>query len=316
MRIAVVGVGGVGGYFGARLADGGEDVFFIARGPHLEAIRDGGLHVESPEGDLHLPLVNATNDSSEIGPVDVVLLAVKAWQLTAAIEANHSLLGAETAVVPLLNGVDAPTALASALGAKHALGGLCGIVAHLDGPGRVKHVGAVPFVRFGELDNVVTSRVEQLRGAFERSGVRVGIPADITVAMWQKFLFIAPTSAVGAVTRATFGVMRQMPETRDLVERAMRETLAVGQAEGVALTDEHMVLAIGLLEAAPDGGTTSMQRDIEAGRPSELEAQTGAIVRRSERLGIATPLNDVFYRCLLPQERRARGELAFCTVMS
>ena len=311
MRIAVIGSGGVGGYFGARLAEAGEDVVFVARGPHLEAMHSGGLRVESPQGDLHLASVDCTDDTASLGPVDAVLLGVKAWQLTEAVDAIRPLLRADTPIMPLLNGVDAPASLIHALGARHVLGGLCGIVAHIDGPGRIKHVGAEPFVRFGELDNTLTPRVEALREAFDRSGVRVDVPADVMVAIWQKFLFIAPTSAVGAVTRATFGVMREMSETRELVERAMRETLDVGQAEGVALAEGHLDLAMKLLESAPANGTTSMQRDIADGRPSELEAQAGAVVRRSKLLGVPTPLNDVLYRCLLPQERRARGELTF-----
>jgi 2-dehydropantoate 2-reductase len=246
-----------------------------------------------------------------VGPIDAVLLAVKAWQLPQAIDMIHPLLGSDTAVLPLLNGVDAPGVLSAGLGAKHVLGGLCSILAHLDGPGRIKHLGVEPFVRFGELDNTRTPRVENLRAAFERSGVGTDIPADITAAIWQKFLFIAPTSGIGAVTRATFGVMRGMPEARDLVERAMQETLEVGQAEGVTLSDEHLARALAALDAAPADGTTSMQRDIQSGRPSELEAQTGAIARMGKNRGVATPLNDVLYQSLLPQERRARGELEF-----
>lgn len=311
MRIAVVGSGGVGGYFGARLAQGGEDVVFVARGAHLDAMRSEGLRLESPQGDLHLATVESTDDTRSVGPVDAVLLGVKAWQLDEAFDTIRPLLRADTPILPLLNGVDAPASLIHALGARHVLGGLCGIVAHVDGPGCIKHVGAEPFVRFGELDNALTPRVESLRAAFDRCGVRADIPADVMVAMWQKFLFIAPTSAVGAVTRATYGVMREMSETRELVERAMRETIAVGQAEGVALAEGHLELAVKLLESAPANGTTSMQRDIADGRPSELDAQTGAVVRRSRLLGVPTPLNDVFYSCLLPQERKARGELDF-----
>ena len=311
MRIAVVGVGGVGGYFGARLAQSGQEVVFVARGAHLEAMRTTGLDVESPEGNLHLSSVTATDNPTKVGCVDAVLVAVKTWQLSEAIETIRPLLRTDTAVVPLLNGVDAPAILSAALKPENVLGGLCGIVAHISGPGRIKHAGAEPFIQVGELDNSLSPRVQQLRDAFDQSGVRAEIPEDIEVAIWQKFLFIAPTSGVGAVTRATFGVIRQMPETLALVQRAMRETLEVGQASGVTLTVKQMDIALHLLETAPANGTTSMQRDIAAGRPSELDAQTGAIVRTGERHGISTPVNDVLYRCLLPQERRARGEIEF-----
>ncbi|MDP6580909.1 MAG: 2-dehydropantoate 2-reductase [Vicinamibacterales bacterium] len=311
MRIAVVGVGGVGGYFGARLAQSGHDVTFIARGAHLDALRRDGLRLESPKGDVELS-VDATDDATSVGPVDAVLVAVKTWQLSDAFDVIRPMLGPATAVLPLLNGVEAPGALAAALGAGHALGGLCRIVSHLDGPGRIKHIGVEPFVSFGELDNAPTDRVESLREAFDRApGLDVGVPADVVAAMWQKFLFIAPTSGVGAAARAPFGVMREMRQIRDLIARAMRETLQVGKASGVDLSDELIPAALDLLDAAPAGGTTSMQRDIESGRPSELEAQTGAVVRIGERRAIATPVNDFLYRVLLPQEQRARGALEF-----
>ncbi len=311
MRIAVVGVGGVGGYFGARLAQGGHDVAFLARGANLDALRRDGLRLESPKGDVELS-VTATDDATSVGPVDAVLVAVKTWQLSDAFDVIRPMLGPETAVLPLLNGVEAPGALAAALGAGHTLGGLCRIVAQLDGPGRIKHIGVEPFVCFGELDNAPTDRVETLREAFGRApGLDVGVTADVVAAMWQKFLFIAPTSGVGAAAHVPFGVMRETRQTRDLIERAMRETLQVGKASGVNLSDELIPAAPDLLDAAPAGGTTSMQRDIEQGRPSELDAQTGAVVRIGERLGIATPVNDVLYRVLLPREQRARGALEF-----
>lgn len=312
MRIAVVGAGGVGGYFGARLAQGGEDVVFVARGAHLQAMRTDGLRIESPKGDYVLSAVEADENMARIGPVDAVLVAVKAWQLPATIETIRPLLGPETAVVPLLNGVEAPAVLAQALGPEHVLAGLCGIVAYIDAPGRIKHVGIDPWVRFGEIDNSVSDRVERLREVCERSpGMDVSVPTDIQVALWQKFLFIAPTSGVGAVTRATFSAMRETPETRELIERAMGEALQVGRAQGVALDDKSLQRALAAVDAAPAGGTTSMQRDIEAGRRSELDAQTGAIVRLGAQLGVATPINEVLYRSLLPLERRARGEIAF-----
>jgi 2-dehydropantoate 2-reductase len=312
MRIAVVGAGGVGGYFGARLAQGGEDVAFVARGAHLEAMRANGLQIESPKGNFLLSPLEASDDTADIGAVDAVLVAVKTWQLAEVIESIRPLLGPETAVVPLLNGVEAPAVLAEGLGAKHVLVGLCGILAYIDGPGRIKHAGIDPSVRFGEIDNSVSDRVARLREAFERApGADVSVPADIQVALWQKFLFIAPASGVGAVTRATFSAMRETPETRDLIERAMGEAIAVGRAQGVALDDESLQRALEIVDTVPADGTTSMQRDIQNGRPSELEAQTGAIVRLGARDGVATPVNDVLYRCLLPQERRARGEIDF-----
>jgi len=312
MRIAVVGVGGVGGYFGARLAQGGAEVVFVARGPHLQAMLADGLRIESPQGDYLLSPVDASDTTSGVGEVDAVLVAVKAWQLPATIEVIRPLLGPETVVVPLLNGVEAQGMLGEALGAERVLVGLCGIMAYIEKPGCIRHAGIDPWVRFGEIDNSVSDRVVRLREVCERSpGMDVIVPADIQVALWRKFLFIAPTSGVGAVTRATFSAMRETPETRELIEWAMREVVDVGRAQGVALDEESLRQTLDAMDTLPADGTTSMQRDIASGKPSELEAQTGAIVRLGAQYGVPTPVNDVLYRSLLPLERRARGEIEF-----
>lgn len=309
MRIAIIGAGGVGGYFGARLAQTGCDVTFLARGTHLQAMLEKGLRVKSPNGDVSISPVKAMADASTIGQVDVVLVAVKAWQLEDSLPAIRHLLHDTTAVIPLLNGIDAPAVIAQELGPTHALGGLCGIVAYISAPGCIEHAGVEPFVRFGELDNYVSSRVVVFRDALSEAGVKVEIPVDIKQAMWQKFLFIAPVSGVGSVSRASHGEMRGIREVRSLIEASMREALNVGQAMGVALDEAHLATAIKMMEAAPAEATTSMQRDIAAGRPSELEQQTGAIVRYGRDFKVATPVNDVLYAALLPQEKRARSKV-------
>ena len=193
-------------------------------------MRAEGLRVYSPQGDLHLKEVQVSADTAAVGAVDAVLVAVKAWQLDDAIAAIPPLIGSDTVVVPLLNGVEAPDALAQALGEEHVLAGLCGIVAYIDRPGCIRHIGIDPWVRFGEIDNSRSDRVARLQEAFTRApGVKADVPEDIQAAMWQKFLFIAPTSGVGAITRANLASMRENPETRELIEWAMREALAVGQ---------------------------------------------------------------------------------------
>ena len=173
MRIAVVGAGGVGGYFGGRLAQSGEDVVFVARGLHLRTLQTTGLRVDSPAGDFHLQDVSATDDPENIGPVDYVLIAVKAWQLEDALRTAAPLIGSDTAIIPLLNGVEAPETISQAFGAEHALGGLCGIVAHLEAPGHVSHLGGATFIKFGERDNAASSRVERLREAISRCDMNV-----------------------------------------------------------------------------------------------------------------------------------------------
>jgi len=312
MRIVVFGAGAVGGYFGGRLAQAGEEVVFIARGEHLAALRRHGLRVESIKGDFVVRPVQATDDPGEVvGAVDVVLVGVKAWQVAEAAQAMRPLIGPQTFIVPLQNGVEAPDQLAAALGAGHVLRGLCKIICSRVGPGHVRHEGIEPYVAFGELDNRPSERVERLRRAFEGAGVTAEVPPDIGVALWEKFLFIISFGGVGAVTRAPVGVLRGLPETRRMLEEAMAEVLAVAQARGIDLPEETIARTMALIDGLPPGGTASMQRDIMAGRPSELESQNGALVRLGREAAMATPLHAFIYHSLLPLERRARGLVNF-----
>jgi 2-dehydropantoate 2-reductase len=312
MRFAVFGAGGVGGYLGARLAEAGEEVVFIARGDHLRAIRERGLRLESIAGDVEIRPAKATDDPTEVGTVDVVIVATKTWDLPGAAEQMRPLIGPETAIVPVLNGVEAPGILADVLGADHVLGGLCGMVSFIAGPGHIRHAGAEPWIAFGELDGRVTDRVTRLEEALRRCrGLKVDVPADITVALWEKFLFITATGGVGAVTRAPFGVFRAVPETRRMLEAAMREVVAVARARGIDVSDDAVTRALGLMDGLEPHGTSSMQRDIMAGRRSELDAWNGAVARLGREAGVDTPVHDFIYAALLPQELRARGELEF-----
>lgn len=312
MRIAVFGTGGVGGYFGGRLAQAGEEVIFIARGEHLRAMREHGLRVDSIKGDFVLQPVQATDNPAEVGPVDAILVGVKAWDVPQAAQLMRPMVGPETFVVPLENGVEAPDQLAEALGREHVLGGLCKIISAIVAPGHIRHAGIDPYIAFGELDGRKSERAERLRQAFARAiGVIAEIPDDIQVAMWEKFVFIAAISGVGAVTRAPAGVIRSLPETRQMLEQAMREILAVARARGVALSDEVVSQTMAFIDAMPAGGTASMQRDIIAGRPSELDYQNGTVARLGRELGVPTPVNAFIYASLLPQELRARGKVEF-----
>jgi 2-dehydropantoate 2-reductase len=308
MRIAVVGVGGVGGYFGGRLAQGGADVVFIARGATLDALRDGGLRVDSIKGNFTLPKVNATDDPSTVSPVDAVFMAVKAWQIPEAAAAIRPLVGPGTVVVPLENGLEAPDQLAAALGPEHVLGGLCTIVSFIAAPGYIRHTAAEPFIMFGELDNRRSERVQRLARAFADAGMQADISDDIHRSMWTKFLFIAPLSGLGAVTRVPVGVWRSIPETRSLVERGLGEILALAKARNIALGEEAFASTMKRYDTLPPESTSSLQRDVMEGRPSELDAQIGAVVRLGRESGVPTPVHEFLYRVLLPMERRARGE--------
>lgn len=312
MRFAIYGSGGVGGYFGARLADAGEDVTFIARGDHLAAIQRDGLTVKSINGDLHLDKAQASDDPATIGVVDVVIVAVKAWQVEEIAKTMAPLIGPATLVLPLENGVEATDVLGDAVGHDKVLRGLCGILAYREAPGVIRHAGVEPFVRFGEADNRQSERTRRVKAAFDKAaGVTAEIPDDIQVAVWSKFLFICAMSGVGAVTRAPMGVSRQLAESRRLLEEVMEEITAVGRARGVALPDDAVAKALKFIDTLPENSTASMQRDIMDGLPSELESQNGAVVRLGKAAGVATPINAALYAALLPQEARARGQVAF-----
>jgi 2-dehydropantoate 2-reductase len=308
MRIAIFGAGGVGGYFGGRLAQAGERVVFIARGAHLFEMRARGLRVDSVAGDFTVSPVEATDDPFSVSPVDVVLVCVKAWQVPEAARALLPLLRDDSFVVPMENGVEASDQLAAVVGAERVVGGLCRIVSFLAGPGHIRHAGAVPRVEFGERDRRSSARVAALKAAFERcTGVSVGTPPDIEVALWEKFLFIAPFSAVAAVARMPAGIVRTIPETRHLLEAAIGEVLALARVRGVALSEDSVARTLAYVDGLPEDATASMQRDILEGRPSELDAQTGTIVRLGREAGVPVPTNEFLYASLLPAELEARN---------
>lgn len=301
MRILVVGAGGVGGYFGGRLAQAGIDTTFLVRGRTLEALRASGLRVDSIAGDFTI----AVNTAPE-GAYDAILMTVKSWQVAAAAEGLAPFIGPETMVVPLENGVDSPAVLANVVGREHVLGGLCAIVAFAVEPGHIRHLASEPIVMFGELDNRRTPRVEALRDAFANAGVKADIPPDIHRSMWSKFLFIVPMSAAGALTRVPVGEWRAVPELRRAVDSALRELVAVAAAKGIDLGADAVAKTWERYDALAPESTSSLQRDVMEGKPSELDAQLGAVVRFGRELGVPTPVSELLYALLLPQERRAR----------
>jgi len=311
MRIAIFGAGSVGGYFGGRLSQAGEDVVFIARGTHLNAMRTHGLRVDSINGDFVLKKVQATDDPSKIGKVDMVLVGVKAWQVPEAAEAMQPMIGSETFVLPLQNGLEAPDQLSQAIGAQHVLGGLCGLFCYVAKPGHIVHAGTDPFLKFGEQDNHRSQRVELLLDTFARAGVKAEIPPNIQVAMWMKFLLITVWSGMGAVTRAPVGIWRSLPDTREIAEKSLQEIIAVAAARDISLPEEALQMTMRMYDGLVPQSTASLQRDIMAGRPSELEAQIGAVVRFGKEADVATPQHTFIYRSLLPLELRARGQLQF-----
>ena len=307
MRIGIVGAGAVGGYFGARLLSAGEDVSFLARGKTLQVLRDRGLRLDSPSGALVFPSVRASNRWQELGSVDLILVAVKAWQVRSVADQIAPWVGEGVVVLPLQNGVEACGDLQNALTAGAVLDGFCKVIARAEAPGHIVQVGETSSVEFGEVDGTLSPRVQALAACFEKAGLSARVSEDIRADVWGKFLFIGPVSGLGALTRAPLGVLRETAETRQILTQAMEEVVAVGRAHGVRLPDEAIDRTLAFLDSLPAESTASMQRDIMSGRPSELEAQCGAVVRLGAAKGVETPVNQMIYGCLLPQEKVARA---------
>jgi 2-dehydropantoate 2-reductase len=307
MRIAIFGTGGVGGYFGGRLALAGEDVTFIARGEHLRAIQTKGLRVDSLNGNFVLDPAKATDDANEVGEVDLVIAGVKAWQVPEAACMMKPMVGAKTTVLPLQNGVDAVGQLTAELGTDHVIGGLCRIVSFVVGPGHIRHAGFAPSVVIGELDDERTNRIVEIEKTFNHAGVETTVASDIYVALWMKFLFIASFSGVGAIANAPAGILRSNPKMRAQMLRAMEEIYALAHARNIKLPSNSIETVMAGVNALPEDATSSMQRDIAAGKPSELESQNGAVVRMALESGVQVPTHELIYAKLKPFEEKARA---------
>lgn len=308
MKIAIFGTGGVGGYFGGRLAQAGEDVTFIARGEHHKAIQQTGLKISSTLGDFAIHPAQAVDSTEAIGVVDLIVLALKAWQLAPALEQIQNLIGDNTAILPLLNGIEHIDRLIANFGKRHVLGGLCRISVFIEDAGHIRHMGMNPHIAFGELDNSKSERILSIHKMFSNiENITAEIPADIHAAMWEKYVFISGTSGVGAFVRKPINEYRDIPEFRTMLINAMTETANVARAQGVLLS-EHLINDImKRIDAAPAGMIPSMQKDMMAGKPSELDDQIGGVIRMGKAVNIPTPTHDKIYAELLPLEQKARG---------
>jgi len=305
MNIAIVGVGAVGGVFGARLIAAGHTVHFIARGNTLTALRANGLQLTSIDGDLSLPHVHATNDIASIGVVDVVLVCVKSTQVASIAPTLAPMVGPRTAVIPLQNGVEASTQLAQALGEANVLEGLARVIAEQTGPGVIRHMAVTPVIEFGArmrtpADSLAREQIAAFAQAVNAAGMHAIVPESMELALWEKFLFIDPFGTVGAATREPIGVMRADPDVRALLDRCLAEVQAVGVACGVEMPNSAVKRTWERYDSLPPESTTSMQRDLIARRPSEFELQTGSVVRLGRAHHVPTPVHDVLYAVLKP----------------
>jgi 2-dehydropantoate 2-reductase len=307
MRIVVFGTGGVGGYFGGRLAQAGHDVTFIARGEHLKAMREHGLRVESVHGDFTLEPVQATDDAASVGPVDYVLVAVKHYQLRPALPAIASLVGDTTTVAPLLNGVEAPAILGEVIDPARIIGGLCAVFSAVKAPGVIAQTSEVRRVVLGELNGEPSARVKAIVGGLQAAGTDAVLSEEIEADMWDKLILISSMSGIGALSRSGVGRMLEVAESRQLYIEALAEAAMVGRASGVNIAEDVVERRLAFAEGLEYDAITSMHRDVEAGKPFELEAFSGTIVRRAAEAGVEAPIHATIYALLSPALRRAMG---------
>jgi len=306
MRIAIVGSGGVGGYFGGRLAASGVDVAFIARGRHLEALSTRGLRIESPNGPLHLPGVTATDDPAAIGPVDVVFFTVKLYDSESAAALLPPLVGPDTVVVPFQNGVESVELLSAHVGAGHVAGGTALIMAVVAEPGLIRHT-AVDHLIFGELDGSHSPRLERLLEACRAAGFQATLSDAIVGRIWSKFVFLSAFSGLTAVTRSPIGVIRDDADLWAMLQAGCLEALAVAHAKGVALRAGTLEGTLTAVQRLPPQSKSSMLEDLERGRPLELPWLSGAVVRLGRERGVETPIHRFIATVLNPHVKGARG---------
>jgi 2-dehydropantoate 2-reductase len=291
MRITIIGAGGVGGYFGARLARGGCDVGFVARGAHLAAMLEHGLRVESQLGEIHLPNVRASDNPAALGPADLVFLCVKLWDTESALHAVSAILSPETAVISFQNGVQKDDLLQRVLGSKRVIGGVGYIGSKIERPGVIRHTGTMQRLVFGEYDGARSPRVVALLEACVRGGIDAEISSDIRRAIWEKFVFLVGLSATTTTMRSTLGPIVHNPEARAFLLAVMREVVAVGCAHGVYLPEDFAEQRLAFCDGLPPGMDSSMHADLDKGKRLELDWLSGAVVELAKAVNVPAPMN-------------------------
>ncbi len=310
MKIAVMGTGGTGGYYGGLLSRQGEEVSFIARGAHLEAIRRNGLTIKSIHGDFIANPAGVTDDPAQIGPVDLVLFCVKTYDTDEAARAIKPIVRkepADTVVLSLQNGVDAIERIGKVVGAEHMLAGATWISSAVEAPGVIKQVSDFRRVVLGELDGRITPRLQALTDAFQKTGITIEQSSDILKILWSKFVFISAASSFGSLTRLPMAKYRSVPETRALIISLMKEVEALARSQGVPLDADVVEKSLAFMDNAAPHIKASMQLDVETGHRSEIESMVSVIGRKGRELGIETPVADMLYALLLPVDLNARG---------
>ena len=306
MKIVVIGAGGVGGYFGGRLAQAGYSVTFLTRGENLRVIGEHGLKIRSYLGNVHV-YPQVSDDYKVIKDAELVILAVKSWQIQDIAQKMKAFLALSATVLPLQNGADNAERLLKVLPAPQVLPGLCKIVSKLESPGVIDHVTYEPEIVFGEIDHNGSERLKQIHALFESAGIKNRVSDHIERDIWLKFLFIVTISALGALTRSVLGIMRKDDYLRGIMSKTSQEILSIGIAKGVDLRQEDIDNCFKIIDQLDHHTTMSLQRDMMEGKPSELENFNGFIVHQGDLLQIDTPVNDFIYYTLRPMEQMARN---------
>lgn len=300
MKFAILGAGAVGGYFGARLAEAGEDVTFMARGAHLEAIRSTGLRIESENGDAHIHPAQVSDDPAEVGPVDYVLFAVKLFQTEETAGFAKPLVGPNTTLVALQNGVECANVLSAVHGKEKVLNGTSYIAAVIAEPGLIRQTGTFASFAFGEQDGTMSDRGQRLKEAADKAGLNPTYSSNVESLVWMKFLLIATMSSITTSTRKPIGELRDDPDIRPVIVASLEESIAVGRAMGVDLPEDAMEQQLKRIADFPAAMVASMYHDLHANKPTELEWMSGAVRRFGKQCGIPTPTHDAFYAILKP----------------
>jgi len=308
MKTGIIGAGGVGGYFGGRIANAGNNVTFVSRGEHLKAMQENGLTLKSIKGDFKIEKVNATDNFSDLAETDLILICVKAWQVKDIAQKLKDVVNKDTIVIPLQNGVSAADELKQYLGEYNVAGGLCFIISKIESPGIINHFGVEPSVTIGEIFNKNNSRLIKVKEAFDYSGIKSAISDDINADIWKKFITIC-VSGLLAVTKTTYGELRELKQTRKMMVDLLKEIYKVSQKAGIKIHNGFVEDTVSLIDTYPYASTSSLTRDVWEGKPSEIDYQNGMVVKLGQKYGVETPINKFVYNCILPMELKARRNL-------
>lgn len=305
MKIAIIGSGGVGGYFGAKLAKAGNDVTFLARGAHLKKLNKNGLTIKSVDGDFKVDRIKASDKISDIQKVDLIILGIKAWQVNEIAKDLHHIIKDDTAILPLQNGVLASEELHKYINKSHILGGLCRIISRIESPGVINHIGIKPTIVFGEQSHAVSNRVLEIKTLFDQSSIHSILSENINDELWKKFMFIC-SGGLLTITNSSYGELRELNGIRVMFFELFTEIYHLANKSGIDLSPELPEKSLSFIDSLPYNSTASMARDIWEGKPSEIEYQNGTVVKLAQKYRVEVPINRFIYQCILPMEKKAR----------